>query len=199
MWSAATQRWNSLLTSLERSGCQVRKERLKTSWRLTVHLGRASILENTGVALHRIYGFPIIPGQSLKGLAHAYIDQVVYPRESRSQEQTKLILDLFGSNEQSGNVMFLDAVPTTIPDLEIDILNCHFPEWYGDGKPPSDDQNPKPVYFLTVAPGSEFLFAVATRHGTPPEFGNTAFQLLVEALRQLGAGAKTAAGYGYFV
>lgn len=40
-------------------------------WRLTVGLGRQSVLE-TGFTFHRIYGFPYIPGSALKGLTQAW-------------------------------------------------------------------------------------------------------------------------------
>jgi len=40
-------------------------------WRLTVGLGRESVLE-TGFTFHRIYGFPYIPGSALKGLTQAW-------------------------------------------------------------------------------------------------------------------------------
>jgi CRISPR-associated protein Cmr6 len=40
-------------------------------WRLTVGLGRESVLE-TGFTFHRLYGFPYIPGSALKGLTQAW-------------------------------------------------------------------------------------------------------------------------------
>lgn len=41
---------------------------LRTQWRMVVGLGGPSVLE-TAMTLHHIYGFPIIPGSALKGLA----------------------------------------------------------------------------------------------------------------------------------
>ncbi|RME63090.1 MAG: type III-B CRISPR module RAMP protein Cmr6, partial [Caldilineae bacterium] len=64
-----------------------------------------------------------------------------------------------------------------------------------------DWHSPNPIPFLTVAPGNEFLFAVLPRR---PEVeqdckdAETAARWLKQALATLGAGAKTAAGYGVF-
>ncbi|MBK9095192.1 MAG: hypothetical protein IPM84_21030 [Anaerolineae bacterium] len=43
---------------------------LRTDWRLVTGLGRKGPLE-VGFTFHR-YGFPILPGSSLKGLARAW-------------------------------------------------------------------------------------------------------------------------------
>ena len=90
--------------------------------------------------------------------------------------------------------MFFDAVPTEVPQLELDVLTPHFPQWYSGQNSPSDDQEPKPVLFLTVAPKSKFLFALAG----PEADVNRAKEWLTLGLTELGAGAKTAAGYGWF-
>lgn len=95
--------------------------------------------------------------------------------------------------------------------------------------PPANWQSPLPVKFLTVAPGTAFRFAVGWRRApidiiplealpektqkewswfkgaiTPtPQIPNPvlsqARQWLKSGLRDLGAGGKTNAGYGYFV
>jgi hypothetical protein len=81
-------------------------------------------------------------------------------------------------------------------------MNPHFPEYYQGKKAPTDCQNPVPIYFLTVAPGTEFRFAVGWR-GTLDEktekLLNKAVEWLKCGLMELGAGAKTSAGYGYFI
>src|SRR5207248_7881050 len=47
-----------------------------TAGPLTLHLSRASALENAGLCLHRVYGFAYLPGTGLKGTARAYAAQV---------------------------------------------------------------------------------------------------------------------------
>ncbi len=54
-----------------------------TSGPVTLHLARASSLENAGIALHRVYGLPYLPATGLKGLARAYAETVWFPTQFR--------------------------------------------------------------------------------------------------------------------
>jgi len=102
-----------------------------------------------------------------------------------------------------GCASFLPAYPTTPPTLVVDMVNPHYREYYqGKRKTASDDENPIPNYFPAVEAGCSFGFAVLLNR--QPE-GFTAQQLLQQArqwieraITQKGAGAKTAAGYGWF-
>jgi len=176
----------------------------RTDWRFIPGLGRKGPLE-VGFTFHR-YGFPVLPGSSVKGIARAYAAVV------ESLDETNLdFLRVFGraprsgqdqSLAQSGYAVFLDAIPTAPPKLELDVMTPHFPRYYKGETTPTDDQNPIPIYFLTVAPKTEFLFAVGWR-GQLDEEGRRLRDLakgwLVKGLAELGAGAKTSAGYGYFL
>lgn len=95
--------------------------------------------------------------------------------------------------------------------LEVDVLNPHYPKFYSskDRQVPSDDQNPIPVYFLAVKAEAAFLFPFHLRllsQEEPSALGEASRDQLTSkvrgwlesALKTLGAGAKTAAGYGYF-
>lgn len=66
------------------------------------------------------------------------------------------------------------------------------------GKAARDYLDPVPIPFLAVERGAHFLAGVLPR--TPGDVGDAkrARQWLMEALEQLGAGAKTATGYGRF-
>ncbi len=64
-------RWDSMLSALQRQEYSVQTLTLRAASRVIVGLGAESVLE-TSIRLHRIYGFPIIPGSALKGLARAY-------------------------------------------------------------------------------------------------------------------------------
>jgi len=123
-----------------------------------------------------------------------------------------------------GAVVFHDAWPVGWPRLQVDIVNSHHPQYYdpakreqaeaaGEGahsatgepdagwEPPGDWQSPVPVYFLTVRPGTAFNFAVSLRETAVPDgrkLLGLAHEWLWKALCEFGAGAKTAAGYGYF-
>jgi len=208
---------------------------LKTDWRLVAGLGRKGSLE-VGFTFNR-YGFPVLPGSSVKGIARAYAfisladaldeqnltnldgclsesDEEKFSsaaqkkyRQAAADVATRLheFRQIFGTTGDSGRAVFFDAVPAQLAKLELDIMNPHFPDYYGDktGKTaPTDWQSPRPVYFLTVAPNTEFRFAVGWRGHFDSEgrrLRDQAKDWLVKGLTQLGAGAKTSAGYGYFV
>jgi CRISPR-associated protein Cmr6 len=171
-----------------------------TDWRMAVGLGGGHVLETT-MTLHRTYGFPIIPGSALKGMTRAWVELEVEPDDD-------LVVAVFGTPPgetpmKAGQVIFFDAVPTQVPKLELDVMNPHYGDYYAEKKdrgrpiPPADYLSPVPVYFLTVAGGCEFAFAVAPRSGNKG-LAETAAGWLKEALREMGVGAKTVAGYGYF-
>lgn len=104
----------------------------------------------------------------------------------------------FGSQDAMGAVRFLDALP--LPDglaLQLDIMNPHYPEYYTQegGPGPTECQNPVPILFWAVAPGSRFSFALVARenHRDQIEGACACLQMGLEAY---GIGAKTAVGYG---
>lgn len=120
---------------------------------------------------------------------------------------------------RQGVVMFHDAYPrpTPTPRVEADVMTPHYQKYYQDGRPPTDDMSPNIIPFLTVTEAS-FTFAVSTRENgeagtltsnggtsgeTPPDHHESRLDLVRYWLRRLltehGLGAKTAAGYGFFV
>jgi CRISPR-associated protein Cmr6 len=58
-----------------------------TAGPLTLHLARASALENAGICLHPIYGFTYLPGSGLKGLARAFAETVWLPALATESER----------------------------------------------------------------------------------------------------------------
>lgn len=101
-----------------------------------------------------------------------------------------------------GKVVFHEAWPDAWPQLLVDIVNNHHPDYYqhdDNDHAPGDWENPVPVYFLAVASGTTFHFALAKRCAdTADELLALAHQWLLGSLCHLGAGAKTNAGYGGF-
>ena len=106
--------------------------------------------------------------------------------------------------DAAGSVIFHEAWPTSFPKLIVDLTNNHHTQYYGDGRsagqsPPSDSESPIPVNFLAIGPEIEFIFALSPRRAdTPDQDIDLARQWLAGALAELGCGAKTNAGYGYF-
>lgn len=170
-----------------------------TVWRFAAGLGALHPLE-TGFTWHRTLGVPYVPGSSIKGMMRSYV------RHWLNDEP--LAAELFGSAEPDsphfgmGKVIVFDAIPGSWPRLQVDIINPHYPEYYRDGTrrvQPSDDQQPVPVNFVTVAAGQRFEFALAPAF--PDADRSTvdlAFDILRDAAQTIALGAKTAVGYGVF-
>jgi CRISPR-associated protein Cmr6 len=171
-------------------------------WRLAVGAGDRANAYELGLSLHGTHGWPIIPGSGLKGLALAYA----------RGEDPALLRAVFGwplphlapgtVGADAGGVRFLDALPDGAPvTVHRDVLTPHVKPYYDDAikdiparrrRPPSEQHNPEVIAFLSVSG----RFAVDLV-GTNPDHVRKAAQWLTEAGDELGAGAKTAAGYGY--
>lgn len=182
----------------------------QTDWRFITGLGRKGPLE-VGFTFHRIYGFPIIPGSGLKGLARAWAYfSLLETAPGSKPEADQDFIAVFGhtpergedeSTANAGGAVFFEAIPLDRPDLDLDVMTPHYSKYYGDTSgrvAPTDDQNPNPIPFLTVKPGVRFTFAVGWRGEPNPKAHTLAVEWLQKGLEFLGAGAKTSAGYGYF-
>lgn len=211
------KRWNS---SVEMT--KVEKFNLKTDWRMVAGLGRKGSFE-VGFTFNR-YGFPYLPGSSIKGIARAFalgeiaekmksdklselletllLEEEEYEKKSQGfPDETGMFRLIFGSTEQAGLAIFHDAIPDpkSLPQIELDIMNPHYPKYYEGREYPTDWQSPIPVYFLTVASNTVFHFAVGWRGSTTNnKLLKQAQTWLEKGLKTLGAGGKTSAGYGYF-
>ncbi len=179
------------------AGCSFRRT---TAWRFVTGLGRNHPVEN-GFAWRHDLGTPYIAGSSLKGLVRAYA------RDWAGLEDETL-KRIFGPKPEAGlaigSVVFLDALPAEPVALDADVMTPHYGPWHqGETNAvPADWHSPTPIPFLTVAPGQMFVFAVLPRNRSnrqDQEDCKRAADLLKEALEMLGAGAKTAVGYGQFI
>ncbi len=122
-----------------------------------------------------------------------------WSRLAAHKEQADRFRAVFGTLEAAGGAIFFEAIPAEAFSLEVDIMNPHFAPYYQGKEPPADWHNPVPVAFLTVPAGKPFRFAVGWRRGAKGENrAATASEWLKKGLLEIGAGAKTAAGYGYF-
>ena len=161
-------------------------------WRLIVGLGSDHVQE-TNMTLHHIYGIPYIPGTAVKGvLRHWWLQEDFDNDENKALCDEKFVA-LFGSQKQRGKVQFLDAYPGKVR-FAADIMNPHYPNYYSGNAPPTDDQNPVPIPFLTVEQTAfRFVFLTQTR-GLLDKLK----ERFNKVLEMKGIGAKTAVGYGYF-
>lgn len=193
---------------------------MSLDWRIVVGMGNPSVYE-TSMTFHHIYGIPYIPGTAIKGITRS-ITIAEYFKNIEGNEQDGALSDhdfcmIFGSPANSilgtrqGVVMFFDAYPVTEPILRLDVMNPHYSQYYSDKtgeSPPTDDDKPKPITFLTVE-NTRFRFILGIKEkGNKPLSGvvfsgkkplEEACSMLQKALSEHGIGAKTAAGYGYFI
>lgn len=180
-----------------------------TDWHFVTGLGLPHPVEN-GFLWHPTLGVPYLPGAAVKGLLRAFQEAWEKPADKG------LIGRWFGTEskddvpERAGDLVFFDALPISQPTLGCDVMTPHMNKWYekGNDRPldpnvtPGDWHSPVPVPFLVVEKAT-LLFGIAPRR----QLGATghvlesdvsdALDLLAQALDWLGAGAKTAAGYGH--
>lgn len=197
-----------------------RRFQAETTGPLTLHLARASGMENAGIHLHPVYGFVCLPGSGLKGMARAWAETVWLEDQDDRAAAWDRIRAVFGrtpatdagkpwrpgaaapaDGSRAGAVVFHDAWPTAWPRLEADIVNNHHTEYYKGADEPGDWEGPIPVYFLAVSADATFDFAVSPRlaaNDAESRLTDLAIEWLRGALAHEGAGAKTNAGYGRF-
>lgn len=168
--------------------------RIKTAERFVTGLGYRHQVEN-GFAWHPVLGTPYLPGSGLKGLARAWAQLM-----GEDENQLKKIFGPRGDNVEHsiGSVVFLDAIPRQPVKLVLEVMTPHYAPYYQGDKPPADYLDPVPIPFLAVDKGVEFLAGVLPRTRDDVAQANRVMGWLEEALQELGAGAKTATGYGRF-
>jgi len=181
-----------LIDDLQKSGYQLATKQLRVDGKLTIGLGQASVYE-VSLNLDFLYGIPYIPASSIKGLLLSY-----YEKELRA-DKAKLT-NIFGSENNRGKLMFLDAFPVSNIILGFDIMNPHYGDYYtskGEVKP-NDFMNPVPIFFPVVTNATfEFTIIVQKDNGIDENL-EVVLDNLTNALSIYGIGAKTALGYGLF-
>lgn len=153
-----------------------------------------------GFLWNHTLGVPYIAGSSIKGIVRNWVEN--WTQVDKKDNNT--IKRIFGSNtddaqeNQAGSVIFFDALPFGEICLKADIITPHYTPYYSDGECPGDWSNPMPISFLTVDENQKFIFFVAPRTKNNMVDCFKVIEWLDEALTTLGAGAKTATGYGCF-
>ncbi len=166
-------------------------------------MGNPHPLEN-GFTWHPTLGMPYLPGSAVKGLARAAVE-LAY----QGEDKPALLKRWFGTEakgdvpEASGNFIFLDALPVEPCALVPEVMTPHMGKWYEKGgktptakdTQPGDWHSPVPVGYLT-ARNLQLQFAVTPRPGVAADALEQVWQALDYALQWLGAGGKTAQGFG---
>lgn len=168
---------------------------------LAIGLGNPSPLEN-GLAIHHTYGTPYLPGSALKGLVRRAAD-----RFGLSPEEKAVLLgqapDPKGQHPGSAAyLVYWDGWlgPQNNSPFQKDVITVHHQNYYTSGGAdwPTDFDDPNPVAFLSVKPGTKFCIALSSTSQGGHDWLVVAAELLEWGLEHLGLGGKTNAGYGYF-
>lgn len=194
--------------------------------RLAVNLA-GGILENANICLHPHLGYPYLPGSAVKGIARhvawcewnklegeakkVIANRIVtvfgYPTNDKKLDEALKATWEKKKNEVKGHagcVAFLGAFPEGKAIIEVDVLTCHHAKYYsGSKEKATDDEKPNVQFFPVAKSGVTFCFPLVPlrRSKTEKEMAEAmadAKRWLVEAITVNGAGAKTAAGYGWF-
>jgi CRISPR-associated protein Cmr6 len=206
-------------------GAECRLQEIVLTSRLLMGHGNPSGAD-VGLTAHRIWGAPMIPGSSLKGLLANYVDAVYGPGPDGDQPEErqhwsgvqwqgrrivgapgKHYARIFGSPsvegeqkaEHGGLLEFQDAlyVPNSAPSNRPFAVDVLTVHQ----KPYYDNKGEKPpTDWYSPVPVS----FITVKPGVklllaltgPADWTDLAMQLLIEALGYWGAGGKTAAGYG---
>lgn len=204
---------------------QARRYALKAQSRILPGMGNPAAVENSGLAFHATYGFPIVPGSSLKGLARHFLEEEFDLEAADEIEELRVLLSgstgesrdlssyIFGDGGEEGAeglLIFQDAWPR-LPTggrgwFDVEVLTVHQQHYYGLGEDviPDDTADPNPNYFLALRPEVSFVFLLGSSAQAQSQLaGEVRLQLLgftskllAEALDRWGIGGKTGAGYG---
>ena len=176
---------------------------LKTTAPLAIGLGYENAIEN-GMLWHHSLGVPYLPASSVKGLLRAWMTEWT---DDATDSGASVVNEWFGTNKQVGKLTVFDALPNRVVRLEADVTTPHWGTWGEkpdekvDSKAganfPTDWIDPKPVHWLRVPNGTPFTFYLALKDADV-EKKAVLVEHLRNALLYLGAGAKTATGYGRF-
>ena len=178
----------------------------RLDWRIVVGIGSEHVQE-TNMTLDHVYGIPYLPGSAFKGVLRSWVIQKHFRNNERLamrdieggdsvdlKDKKKDFFAVFGSQKAAGKVRFLDALPAGNFRFELDIMNPHFSKYYTGSEFPTDDQQPNPISFLTLKE-VPFRFLIHAKTAAPLDIAKNWF---TEAIANLGFGAKSAVGYGYF-
>lgn len=186
-----------------------------TVWHFATGLGISHPVEN-GFAWHHTLGVPFLAASGVKGLLRGWTE--CWRDFDNEEDRQATIARCFGASAgnddgRAGNLIFFDALPIERVSLAADVMTPHMGKWYEQGsdirspqdyptKTPADWHSPVPVPFLVVKKAT-FRFMVAPRligdeaaDALARADARDAILQLEQALEWLGAGAKTAAGYG---
>ncbi len=147
-----------------------------------------------GLSLLPPWGFPYLPGASLKGVARAWATAQL---GNGLPGDLQALFGTGGADGEAGVVDFLDAWIAPLQDVPpflAEVLTPHHQGYYTDKEhqtAPTGFDGPVPVRFLAA----QGVFRVVLE-GPSEAWLDLAMEVLTRALAEHGIGAKTRTGYG---
>ena len=163
---------------------------LARSWAVLTHEGRKSEAEAHAFTKNKYLC-------DIFGVSEAIFNKENNPPKASEKDNAEKKPD--NEKDTRGEVVFWDAFPRGNIKVVPDIMNVHYPEYYKEGKPPVDYQQPNPIHFLVVEEGAEFDFIIGMQKKDNDKLLDYTEKLIKESLREHGIGAKTAVGYGRMI
>ncbi len=185
-------------------------------------LGSGHVAE-TGFVLDRNLGVPYIRASSIKGVIRLAASIIEANSQDRIPDSKPVLKRFFGytpspkeqidqsspgedddTESSRGQIVFLDAYPKSCSNIiALDIMNPHFPGYYENSenrKWPAEDQDPRPIAFLAVKPGTIFVFQCywEPMPGKCKDEVEKIHEYFRKGLEELGLGGKSSIGYGRF-
>ncbi len=176
---------------------------------IVLGLGQQTVSE-TSMLIHSIYGVPYIPGQAFKGSVRNYCVVEFFESDEQKAMSDDIFKTIFGrkeidqiNTEHKGSVVFHDVfIVNDNFELSLDITNCHYPGYYQSGMKITDSESPNPIKF-NVIKNAVFHFAYSIRKKDSDniellekKYHQSLDEMVKNALKYYGLGAKTAVGYG---
>ena len=197
LYRQAFDRWLNLTSDIER----FHSFGMMTTSRMLIGLGNATALE-TAVTTHHTYGMPMVPGSSLKGVAHHYAKAIGAPQEyldilfGTSPEEANANDDTSSTpGATAGCLVWHDAwwnPGATNNPFVSEVVTPHHQAYYNAKGDATDFDSPIPCSQIAVQ--GSFLFVIEG----DPAWAGLAAGVLKQALETRGVGGKGAAGYGLF-
>ena len=144
----------------------------QTESRMICGIGGPSAID-VGFFFHPLYGFPIIPGSSIKGLCNHYFRESFQKQLKCYPIWHRLLFGHESSNKEddelAGGIIFHDAWLAAKQKKWIytDVMTSHYHDYYEKGWAPSGNSQTNPISFLSVRTGTRFEFWIKSNLRSP--------------------------------
>lgn len=188
LYQQAYQQWRRVAADASRFVCK----EMNVIGRLYIGVQRDNAVE-AGISTSHVYGMPMIPGSACKGLARAIAERLGMDKRSKIAYEWTFGTD--GDDGEAGGLIFHDAwwIPEGKPFVA-EIITPHHQEYYAtEGEVEATDFD-APIPASQIATQGSFYFVVEGDES----WASIGLDLLVKGLKEMGVGAKTSSGYGFF-